>query len=115
MRMYSRVSLIPLVAALLIPEAPVQAEGSALDEAVALLKKIHADRCERHSLRGQVMVAHRAHDQKTLNQIYPLLDEISRKLKPDEDRIKALQAIIEQNSADQNAMESAVLEMGECD
>lgn len=92
---------------------PVYAASPEIEEVIDLLKKIHPDQCERHLLRGRVMVAHREHDQKRLNELYPKLDAITRKLKADEGRINALREKLP--ASDQNAFESAQLALGTCD
>ena len=61
------------------------------------------------------MVAHREHDQKTLSELYPKLETLTKKIKPDEERIKALQAVISGDSAAQDRLESIQVELGACD
>ncbi|MGI9213744.1 MAG: hypothetical protein ACR2HF_14845 [Methylococcaceae bacterium] len=94
---------------------PLYAASSELDEASDLLKKIHHDQCLRHTLRGQVMVAHREHDQKRLDELYPSLDSITRKLKPDEARLEVIKNNLSHTASDQDAYESLILELGGCD
>lgn len=89
--------------------------GAEVEEAVALLQQIHADQCQQQKLRGQVMVAHRSHDQETLDAIYPQLEAVSKRLKPSEDRLNALKASIKKDPQDQNAFEAALLQNAECD
>lgn len=94
---------------------PLYAASPELEEASDLLKKIHHDQCLRHTLRGQVMVAHREHDQKRLDELYPKLDSITRKLKPDETRLEAIKNTLSHTASDQDAYESLILELGACD
>jgi hypothetical protein len=106
-------SVIPFVLAALVAFPVFAAASPEIGEVVELLRKIHPDQCQRHQLRGQVLVAHREHDQKRLNALYPELDAITRKLKPDENRIKALTENL--SASDQDAFESAQLSLGSCD
>ena len=99
----------------LLVSAPVFSASPQLEEAVSLLHRIHLDQCQRHQLRGQVMVAHREHDKKRLNALFPELDAITRKLKADESHLSALRDQLSGNASDQNAFESVMLELGQCD
>ena len=112
--MISRITII-LLSLFSLNLSPARAETPELEEVAELLKKIHDDQCQRHSLRGRVMVAHRAHDQKTLDELYPKLETLTKKIKPDEERIKALQAAISGDSAAQDRLESIQVELGACD
>lgn len=89
--------------------------GVEVEEAIALLQQIHPDQCQQQKLRGQVLVAHRDHDQETLDAIYPQLEVVSKRLKPLEDRLNALKAAIKKNPQDQNAFEAALLQNADCD
>lgn len=112
--MMSRITLV-LLALFSLNVSPAWAETPELEEVIGLLRKTHDDQCQRHALRSKVMVAHRAHDQKSLDDLYPRLESISKKLKSDEDRIKVLQSVIAQNYETQNALEAAQVELGACD
>lgn len=114
--MISRMSsLVFVVLAFPLLTVSAQAETPELNEAIGLLKKIHDDQCQRHLLRSKVMVAHRDHDQKTLNALYPQLDTVTKKLKPDEDRIKQLQSSIAEDASNQLVFESAMVELTACE
>lgn len=89
--------------------------ASEVDEGIALLKQMHDDRCEQQKLRGRLLVAHQTHDSATLETLTPRLEAINSRLKPSEEKLKALQAKFNENSNDRNAFEKAQLEMGECD
>ena len=92
----------------------VYASSAEIEEAVTLLKQMHADQCQQQQLRGQVMLAHRNHDEETLKELWPQIEAISKRLKPLEDKLKALKANFKQNPDDQSAFETALLREAEC-
>lgn len=94
---------------------PTVGPASEVDEAIALLKQTHDDECEQQKLRGRLLVAHQSHDSATLETLTPKLEAINSRLKPSEEKLKALQEKFNDNSNDRNAFEIAQLEMGECD
>jgi hypothetical protein len=88
--------------------------GAELEEAISLLKQMHADQCQQQKLRGQLMLAHRNHDQETLNALWPQIEAISKRLKPSEEKLKVLKVSIGNNPADQSAFETALLREADC-
>lgn len=86
-----------------------------LEEAVTLLRDTRADRCQQSVLRGKLLVAHRSHDERTVNEFYPQLEAVNARLKPAEDKLKALQAVLRLTSEENNAFESAQIEYGTCE
>jgi hypothetical protein len=111
----SPLPIISVFATAVFFSAPVFPGSAELDEAIALLREMHADQCRQQTLRSQVMVAHRAHDQKALDEVYPKLDALNRRLKPSEDRMKTLKTAINRDPDDRGAFEAAMLEVSECD
>ena len=95
--------------------SPVFAVSPDLAEATELLKQMHADECQKQKLRGQLLVAHQAHDQAKMNALYPQLEAINNRLKPSENKLNALKVNLKKNREDQNAFETVQLQMGECD
>jgi hypothetical protein len=95
--------------------APVFALGPEAEEAIALLKQMHADQCAKRQIQGKLLSAHQAHDQKTLDELAPKLDAVNGRLKPGLDKLKALKPLVKKNQADQTAFESAQLNEGDCD
>jgi len=108
-----------LSAAALLAGGMVSSAGFAssadLEQAVSLLRDTRADRCQQSSLRSKLLVAHRSHDEKTVNEFYPQLEALNAKMKPAEDKLKALQAVIRLNSEENSAFETAQLEYGSCE
>lgn len=86
-----------------------------LEQAVNLLRETRGDRCQQSALRSKLLVAHRAHDERTVNEFYPQLEALNARLKPVEDKLKALQSVIQLNSQENNAFETAQLEYGSCE
>ena len=103
-----------LVSCLLLQAKKVMADTD-LEEAIGLLKQMHADQCQLQQVRGQLMVAHQNHDESAVQTLVPQMDSITRRVKPSEDRLKALKASINQNLDDKNAFETALLESGNCE
>lgn len=95
--------------------APGLGASADLEQAIALLRDTHADRCEQSALRARILVAHQSHDDKTVNALYPQLEALNARLKPAETKLKTLTAVIQQNSTEQNAFETAQLENGSCE
>jgi len=91
--------------------------GSAadLEQAISLLRETRSDRCQQSSLRSRILVAHQSHDEKTVNDLYPQLEALNARLKPAEDKLKALSKVIQLSSDEQNAYETAQLENGSCE
>ncbi len=90
------------------------ASGAELEEAITLLKQMHADQCQQQKLRGNVMLAHRNHDEETLNELWPKIEAIGKRLKPVEDKLNLLKASIKKNPDDQSAFETALLQQSDC-
>ncbi|QSA97911.1 hypothetical protein [Methylococcus sp. EFPC2] len=103
-----------LVVSSLVLASAVSASSTELTEATELLKRMHADECRKQRLRGQLLVAHQSHDQTRMSTLAPQLDAISDKLKPLEDQLKSLKDRIKKIPADQTALDTVQLELGEC-
>jgi hypothetical protein len=86
-----------------------------VERATQILKDSRGDQCQRQQLRGQILLAHQAHDQPQLDALGPQLEAINHRLKATEDQLKALKAVIRKNSDDQNAFETAQLELADCE
>lgn len=95
--------------------APAYALSPAAEEAIALLKQMHVDQCAKRQIQGKLLHAHQAHDQKTLDELAPKLDEINGRLKPGLDKLKTLKPAVEKDPADRTAFETAQLNEGDCD
>lgn len=107
--------ILPICAAGTLPfPTYVHSAPADLEEAKSLLKQMHEDQCQQQELRGKVMLAHRNHDEATLKELWPKIEAISQRLKPSEERMKALKASIKQNPEEQNAFESVLLQETEC-
>ncbi|TAN47678.1 MAG: hypothetical protein EPN21_16935 [Methylococcaceae bacterium] len=94
--------------------APVLAGSPELETAIQLLKDMRADKCLQQGVRARILLAHRSHDQNTLEQLSPQLETINGRLKPFEDRMQPLKIAINQSSADKQAFDAALLKQGEC-
>jgi gamma-glutamyl phosphate reductase len=110
-----RLSAATLLPAVISFCSVVAASPAELEQAVAILKDTRADRCQQSSLRARVLVAHQKHDEKLIRELYPQLESLNARLKPSEDRLKALSASIRLVPEEQSAFETAQLENGECD
>lgn len=83
-------------------------------EATELLRKMHGDECRKQKVRGQLMAAHQTHDQTGMSTLAPQLDALSERLRPLEAQLKSLKERIKKVPADQSALDTVQLEMGEC-
>ena len=86
-----------------------------LEQAVSLLRDTRTDRCQQSALRARLLVAHRSHDEKTVDELFPQLEALNARMKPADDKLKTLAAVIRLNSQEQNAFETAQIENGSCE
>lgn len=103
------------IAASLIFSAPVFAASADVQAAIALMKQTHADQCQKKKIQVQLLVAHQHHDQGKLDALGPGLDAINKRIKPTEDKLNALKAVIKKNPDDASAFDTALLELGDCE
>jgi hypothetical protein len=115
MKNFAPLSTLFLIFSLFAFNAQAAGEEADLNEAISLLQQTHADQCRNQKIKGQLMLAHREHDQAKMQELWPQADEVSKRLKPSEDRLRVLKANIKKNQDLQNAFEQRLLAMGECD
>ncbi len=94
---------------------PVFAASPDLQAAVDLMKQSHADECQKQKIKVQLLAAHQAHDQDKLRALEPQLNQINQRLKPAEDKLNALKANIKKNAEDLSALETASLQLADCE
>ncbi len=103
------------IATSLVFSTPVFAVSPDVHAAIDLVKQAHTDQCQKTKIQVQLLVAHQHHDQDKLNALGPELDAINKRLKPTEEKLNALKAIIKKNPDDESAFETALLQVGNCE
>jgi len=103
------------IAASLAFSAPAFAASADVQAAIDLMKQTHADQCQKKKIQVQLLLAHQHHDQDKLDALGPELDAINKRVKPTEDKLNALKAVIKKNPDDESAFEMALLEVGNCE
>jgi hypothetical protein len=106
---------VSLLAVIVVFSSPVFSASPELEEALALARQIHPDECEQHHLRGQLLMAHQSHDEEKLDTLGPRLEAVNQRLKPSEDRLKALKLRFGKNPGEQSSFDAALQEAGDCD
>ena len=96
--------VLGLLATHLLFQANTVNASTEVEEAIGLIKEMHADRCQLQQVRGQLMVAHQDHDDSAVHMLLPQMESLNQRLKPLEDRLKALKLRITQNLDDKNAL-----------
>ena len=108
-------SFLFLPLCLMLSPGAVSAAGPEVEEASALLKQMHPDQCLKRNIQSHLLAAHQTHDQKVLQEYGGKLDDVNKRLKPQEDRLKALKEQIKKNAQDKLALESVEMSLGACE
>jgi hypothetical protein len=95
--------------------ASVAAISADVEAAVDLMKQSHMEQCQKIKIKKELLIAHQNHDQAKLKALSPDLDDINKRLKPTEDKLKPLKAAMMKNPDDESDFETALLHLDECE
>jgi len=95
--------------------ASVVAVSKDVEAAIDLMKQSHTEQCQKIKIKKELLIAHQHHDQATLKALGPDLDDINKRLKPTEDKLKILKSAMMKDPDDESDFETAMLHLDACE
>lgn len=95
--------------------ASVAALSADVEAAIDLMRQSHMEQCQKIKIKRELLIAHQHHDQAKLQALSPDLDDVNKRLKPTEDKLKILKAAMMKNPDDESDFDTAMLHMDACE